>query len=153
MFPYFFYRHQALSKDVQFPKIERTLRKYKSQHMPKHPASCEEIEHQFKDPELMSSFGYTCHDEPRIFYKGIYKCDTFSYCVFASDTIIGAIQQNIPVNRRHYLMDATFKIVPVGPFTQLLIIYIEFADEVSYSFNLSPVSTHLHSIAFFCLIK
>lgn len=64
------------------------------------------------------------------FFRFVHKCDTFSYCVFASQAIINKIEQNIDVQRRHYLMDATFKVVPLGEFNQFLIIHIEYMEMV-----------------------
>ena len=45
------------------------------------------------------------------------------------------IINNIRVNDRQYLMDATFKVCPNGEFKQLLIIYIEYIESVSICIN------------------
>lgn len=42
------------------------------------------------------------------------------------------IDQNISPEERHYLMDATLDVVPDGNFYQLLIIHIEYKNDVSY---------------------
>lgn len=41
------------------------------------------------------------------------------------------MNEYIPVEDRTLLMDGTFKVVPTGPFKQLLIIYIEVVGSVS----------------------
>lgn len=40
------------------------------------------------------------------------------------------IEKHIEVNKRHYLLDATFKVVPVGPFNQFLIFYVNYIEKV-----------------------
>lgn len=49
---------------------------------------------------------------------------------FASSEIINLIEKNIPIGSRDYLMDATFRIVPVGCFRQLLVIYIAYQKQI-----------------------
>lgn len=100
--------------------------------MPQPPKTCGEILKHFGDAKIMNHFGKTCHETPRTFYKGAYDGDAFTYCVFASDTIIEAIETYIrDIKHRRYLMDATFKVCPSGVYNQLLIIYVEFLGEVS----------------------
>lgn len=86
----------------------------------------------------MKNYGMTKHDNIDMpstpFYKQTYECKEFSYCIFASDNIINGIISNIPIDRRHYLMDATFKVVPFSPFRQLLIIYVEYRSNVNAIF-------------------
>lgn len=69
---------------------------------------------------------------PTKFYRSVYKCEAFSYCIFASPSIMHNIEREIAVQRRHYLMDATFKVVSLGEFNQLLIIHvaIPYVDKV-----------------------
>lgn len=71
------------------------------------------------------------NDNPYRFYRGVYRSDAFSYCVFASEAIIRMIDANIEVQRRNYLLDATFKVCPLGEFNQFLIIHIEYMQAVS----------------------
>lgn len=52
-------------------------------------------------------------------------------CTFlVSETIIDLIKKNIDPDRRKYMLDGTFKIVPIGVFKQLLILYVEYHDAV-----------------------
>lgn len=58
------------------------------------------------------------------FYKGSHIGEDFSYTYFASDFIIELIKVHFPdTNNREFLMDATFKVCPMGEFYQLLVIY------------------------------
>lgn len=79
---------------------------------------------------VYEEFGMTKHDAKLPFFKHAFANDKFSYCVFASETIIGFIK-TIPDGDRRYLMDATFKVVPFSVFTQLLVIHIEYLDKAS----------------------
>lgn len=82
----------------------------------------------FENEGIMNKFGVT--GKGQRFFKTAFTCDQFEYCIFASDDVIANIQDRIPLDRRHYLMDATFKICPYGTFKQLLIIFISYLESV-----------------------
>lgn len=100
--------------------------------MPKSPVTAHELAIAFEDENIMKTFGMTKSNPPSNFFKKIYQCDAFSYCIFASDKVIALIQANLPVADRHFLIDATFKVCPFGSFKQLLIIYIKYMQKVNY---------------------
>lgn len=81
----------------------------------------------------MQKYGTTVSGK-RFFKRG-YSCEQFSYCVFASDEIIEEYEAAIPVERRQFLMDATFKICPFGKINQIFIIYIAYLDSVNILFS------------------
>lgn len=58
------------------------------------------------------------------FFDTAYECKDYAYCVLSSKQTIELVENNMKANERHVLMDATFRITPVGPFNQLLILYI-----------------------------
>lgn len=58
------------------------------------------------------------------------KTETF-FTLFASLQMIDLIRQYIPPHSRRYMMDGTFDIIPLGPYYQLLLIYIEYRNNVS----------------------
>lgn len=64
------------------------------------------------------------------FYKTTYKCKGFSYVVFASQNIVDSIAE-LSVEKRKFLMDATFKVCPYGIHNQLLVVHVEHLNEVS----------------------
>lgn len=66
-----------------------------------------------------------------MFFKTAYECKSFPYVISSSDNIIKGIKTNIPVERRKFLMDATFTVCPLGPYNQLLIVYIEHLEETT----------------------
>lgn len=68
---------------------------------------------------------------PAKFFRTAHKCDAFSYCIFASEAIIQNINLNIDPERRHYLLDASFKVCPLGEFNHFLIIHIEYMETVN----------------------
>lgn len=85
----------------------------------------------------MQQYGTTIQNEtnadgllPKSFFQHAYKSKDFEYCVFASQNIIDGIKKHIPVHRRKFLIDATFKICPYGAYNQFLIIYVEHLEEV-----------------------
>lgn len=120
---------------LRFNQMERQLRRIKNQTFPASPTNGNEIITIFSDVEMLNLFGKTKHDEPAIFYKGTLVHRDYTCTFFASDKIIAMIGENLDPNNRKYLMDATFKIVPVGCFSQILIMYIECLGHVSYTIS------------------
>lgn len=119
-------------------KIKRNLIKIASDEIPKTPTTSSEIIAAYAKEKIKECYGMTKQDgkdpdklKSKLFFKYAYESKAFSYCIFASDNIISAIEKHIPVERRKYLMDATFKVCPYGIFNQLLIVYIEYLGEVS----------------------
>lgn len=131
----FFYRNQIarLSKK----KCKRNLQKIASSQLPTSPTTSDEINKAFESENILKQFGMTLQNEENVdeltsnrFFKYAHSSKDFEYCVFASDNIIEGIKKNIPVERRKFLLDATFKVCPYGKFNQFLIIYVEHLEEV-----------------------
>lgn len=57
------------------------------------------------------------------FFDSAVDRGTYSYCVFSSKYAIDIIEKYIVPERQHLMLDATFKVCPIGPFSQLLIFY------------------------------
>lgn len=110
--------------------MERNLRRYKSSTFPSSPLNGTEVMEVYQIENVNKAFGLSRHDIPTQFYKGTQVTPAFENTFFASDKTIELIKENIPVGKRNYFLDATFKIVPVGTFRQFLIVYIEYVDKV-----------------------
>lgn len=123
------YRHQTCS--VKFADIQQTLQAIRSSAIPPTPKTANEIEQAYLNPTVFEEFGQSFHDVPKVFFKKAYECKQYSYCIFASETNMAYITENIAIANRCYLMDATFKIVPDCSFNQLLIVYVEYLDKVN----------------------
>lgn len=82
------------------------------------------------DPEIFAEYGLSMNRQHR-FYMGSVIKKMFTFHVFASLAIINLIKDKIAPGERKYLIDGTFKIVP-RQFSQLLIISIQYEDNVSY---------------------
>lgn len=126
-------RDQAGVSGVEFGRVSRTLRRYKNEAFSASPKSGEELIAVFQKKSIMAAFGYSKHENPKQLYKDTIMDGDKYVCTFlVSEAIVELIKTNIDLNRRKYMMDATFKIVPVGIFKQLLIIiYVEYLDCVS----------------------
>lgn len=108
--------------------MARNMHRYRDKVIPHNASTPAAIAKSYSDPNIMKLYGTTKTNRP--FFKTVYECGTFSYCVFASDDIIDKFQEKIPLQRRDFMMDATFKVVPYGKFNQLLIIYITYLERV-----------------------
>lgn len=120
-------------------KIGRNLLKISSSTLPKSPKTCAEIIDALENENVVLSYGMTQQNGENVdglsskpFFKKAFECKDFAYCIFVSDNIVDGIKK-IPVARRNFLMDATFKVCPFGQFNQLLIIYVEHLEEVILS--------------------
>ncbi len=76
-------------------------------------------------------FGYTKHDNPRVFYTAAIEENDYGYCVFVSDAIIEIIEKYITIENRNYVIDATYKISYIGNFRDLIVIGLDFNGNVS----------------------
>lgn len=118
---------------MDFDKKKRTLQRLKRGVLPKNPTSVEEIVAAFNDEAIAKTYGRTLHkDNNFAFYDGAIETKKYSFCVFSSKETVRLIEENIPMSEREILMDATFRIVPVGPFKQLLILYIRRYKKVCF---------------------
>lgn len=122
------FRNQEVQIDMR--RKARCLEKKAKGVLPKNPVTCNDVLSCFQDNDIMNNFGYSLHNEKHLFYNGLIETPTYSFCVFSSKMSINLMQSHIPIERRHILMDATFKIVPIGPFNQLLIIYVNCIKKV-----------------------
>lgn len=132
---FLFYRNQDSKLSIN--KIGRNLKKISNGTLPKSPLTCEDIIDAYKKQSVMFNYGMSLQNETDAdalpstqFYKTAYKCKGFSYVVFASQNVVNSIEK-IHVNKRKFLMDATFKVCPYGIYKQLLVIYVEHLNEVN----------------------
>lgn len=98
---------------MPFPKIRRTLCRYRESNLPKNAKNVAEVLAAY-DRADMSKYRLTSSNQE--FYKVAYECNEFEYVIFASDNVITQIKQRIPVEMRNFAMDATFQICPYGVF-------------------------------------
>ncbi|KAJ6642696.1 hypothetical protein Bhyg_07650, partial [Pseudolycoriella hygida] len=108
------------SKNIQFGRRQRTYQRCQRQGIPRNPKTLDEIKTYLEQEEVLNRIGKTLHCEPKMFYQQTVITALFAYCIFASESIL----TNLPaiLNMR---IDGTFKVVPAGPFKQLLIICVD----------------------------
>lgn len=124
-------------------EMSRSLQRTRAMEMPPSPKTIEEIISSFANPSIMEEFG-KCKSGSN-FYRGAVESDgngSGCFCVFASDTIINAITSKMTVDKRHYLLDATFKVVPNSQFKQLFIVHVEYVEKVYYAFVTFMITTN-----------
>lgn len=128
---FFFLRHQDAKIDLA--PLVRNCQKIKRGILPKNPENIDAINAAFAEHEIDQVFGHTADkNQPEKFFDFAVKKETHSFCVFSSKKIIRLVLEHVPVPDRHILMDATFKIVPIGEFSQLLILYFRIKYEVCF---------------------
>lgn len=128
------YFSSAQEAGIAYKSMERSLQKIRHKVLPKCPTNVAEIIDAFNNDFVRNNYGLTSRgkeSERSMFYKHAYECDDYSYCCFSSDDVTNAVQHNVDVSRRVYIFDATFKVCPLGPFMQLLIVSINMYGQVS----------------------
>lgn len=130
---------RANIKHITFNDVESTCNKARRSALPKSPKDVQQINELFETPHVRDNYGLTKRPEtkdgqpgqPRsMFFKRAYECEAYAYCIFASDDVIKALQQNSQGTTRKLFADATFKICPVGKFTQVLILFADLLGHV-----------------------
>lgn len=120
---------------ISFAKVSRAMYTARQKALPKSPTNAIEIEEAFRNEYVHKNYGMTRRfnaDEKRDFFKHAFECDDFAYCVFASDDVIKAITENVPIENRNLFADGTFKITPIGIFKQVLILFCKINESVSF---------------------
>lgn len=109
--------------------MKKTLERCKNKAYQKPGRSLEEIRNQFQEEKIMEEYGYNLENDSR-FYVGTKIAADYGFVVFKSQYVVDFINESIPPESRHYVMDGTFDSLP-KEFYQLIIIAIEYQNEVS----------------------
>lgn len=118
IFIYFTCRYPtALIRDA---KHYHYINNLKIGKFPRSPTTPEEIITQFESSDLNRRYGK--------YYKGSVKDNEFAFTIFYSQKMIERMK--CIRESREILIDATFRVVPQGPYRQLLIFYIAYKNNV-----------------------
>lgn len=113
-----------------FEKYERTLRDIRKTKFGKSPNTPQEIDREFKKPEIFNSLGRSLYRDSGALFNVIQIQSSYSNCIFSSPHSISLVKSNLNTNERFFLMDATFRITPRGTFQQVLIIHVKYGIKV-----------------------
>lgn len=118
--------NESVAGQMQFGKMRRSLNQNRRRGLPGNPRTVQEVKAYFENEIVISRLLHNDRHSSSPFYKCTVITDDFSYTIFGSDSILSRLQQ-----QQQYLIDGTFKIVPAGPFEQLLTISVENLAHVS----------------------
>lgn len=113
--------------------VNRQLYRLRTASLPPNPKTPADIIESFNIPAIMEQYGTAVAafgKEASPFFREVHVDPDFAYAIFASQPIIDQMATLTP-ERRHFYLDGTFKVVPYGQFTQLLIIHTEFYEKVN----------------------
>lgn len=116
---------------IRYHNIERNLRRLKNMAYPVRPITSEDIIAAYKDPAISTEFGFNLRGTNPFYVDTKIAESGSSFTLFASFPIIEMIEKHIPTKDRKYLIDGTFDITPFGDYYQVLIIHIEYKNDVS----------------------
>lgn len=127
----FYVTHRHQQSSLIWEENRRTLQRARSMGVPKAPQNVKEIRQAINRADIYDAYCKTNHIDGReVFLDELYEGKDFQYCIFSSKKIIKEIEDTIDVEDREYFIDGTFKVVPYGCFSQLLIIHIGKFDTV-----------------------
>lgn len=82
-----------------------------------------------KDEEIFDNYGQTLNKKHPFYVNSVVN-EEYAFHIFASFAAIELVEKNIPPEKRNYLLDGTFKIIPSN-LSQLLIVSIEYKNDVN----------------------
>lgn len=97
------------------------LNKLKRKQYPKSPQSSDELMDSMDNPEMQA---FARHHAITVKGDGY---ESYAFTIFCDKNILTDITN---IGSQEIFMDATFDIVPKGPYTQLLVIYLGFDGNV-----------------------
>lgn len=106
---------------------------FSKQTLPKSPKDVPEILRASSNEFVKKNYGTTLRqnkDEKSDFFRHAFQSNEYAFCIYASNDIINAINQEILPENRQYFMDGTFKVCPMGIFQQLLIVHVNFLGQI-----------------------
>lgn len=116
---------------LRYKKMERNLSRKKNKKYPKRPKMVANLIEAYEDPNILQEFGNNLRNTSRFYIDTILLLQSV-FTVFASQQIIDMIKIHIPSDERTYMIDGTFSVVPISGFYQLLVIYIQFKNDVRF---------------------
>lgn len=126
---YHIWRRTFGESKLTFKTVERNARRYKNRY-PKMPKNATDIIKAFNDNEIVKKYAFNLRRTKRFYIDTVVNGAGF-FTIFASHQIISLIEKFIKPEERKYLVDGTFKIVPLNSYYQLLIIHIEYKNDVN----------------------
>lgn len=122
-------RSDFIESQLRFQSIKRQLIRLRDRKYPPRPTTNEEMESLFRESDIIENYGKTLNKKHRLYIGSVVEED-FAFHVFASLATIDIVEKFIPTEKRKYLIDGTFSVVP-RIFKQFLIIAIEYKNHVS----------------------
>lgn len=117
--------------------MERNARRYKNKGYPKLPKGATDLIKIFSDKEIAEKYGLNLRKTKPFYIDTVVQGREF-FTVFASHQIIKLVEQFIAPKDRTltltFMLDGTFKIVPIKKYYQLLIIHIQYGNDVNNIF-------------------
>lgn len=113
---------------LDFYEHERGLQILRNSALPKNPVDCNDISNIFERADINNLLGTT--KEGVNFFDGVLEGENASMCFFSSKKSIDLFE-HVEAGERIIVMDGTFDCVPIGEFSQLLVIYGVYIFKVS----------------------
>lgn len=111
--------------------MRRNLCRYMNEKYPANPNSFAAVYDAFKNPNIFAEYGENMRKTEDFYIGTVVNEPMYSFTLFGSMEAIKMVEKFIQPEDRRYLLDGTFSIKPIGPYYQVLVIYIEVKNDVS----------------------
>lgn len=124
------YRDPVGAANVGFASISRHLSRKKNENFPPAPLTAEGVSAAFQMDSILKLYGVSLTDANKPFYNFTVIEAAFKYTVFSSSILLDKLA-TMP-NVRNYHVDGTFRVVPNGEYSQLLVVHVAYQEHVSF---------------------
>lgn len=124
-------RRELGESNLKFESLERNTRRYKDT-FPRMPKCPSHIIKAFADPQIYDKYALNLRKTHPFYIATVEHDEKTFFSIIVSHQIMQMIEENIPPKDRKYLIDGTFKVTPMGGFQQLMIIHIEYKNDVRF---------------------
>lgn len=94
------------------------------------PTYGREILAEFKKENVLKDYGFSILKDHGKLLNDVIITEKFENCIFSSEKSISLIKENVPEEKRFFILDGTFYITPKGVWQQVLILYAIFGLKV-----------------------
>lgn len=113
-----------------FDEFRKTLCSIRKTRYGKVPTNGREILAEFKKENVLKDYGFSILKDHGKLLNDVIITEKFENCIFSSEKSISLIKENVPEEKRFFILDGTFYITPKGVWQQVLILYAIFGLKV-----------------------
>lgn len=113
-----------------YDELKKTISNHRTNRFGKAPINGTEILEKFEKEQILKDYGFSLLQERGRLFNDVIITDQYENVIFSSAKCIALIVENVPQNKRFFIVDGTFRITPKGVWQQTLILHAYFGEKV-----------------------